>query len=243
MRTIFHNPFRGPSSKRRTFRLMALGIAALAPLYSFGQENADEGGQKPSKHILLIIPNFRTSLALQEYKPISTKAKFEIAKEDTFDRGTYALAALFAGENQYSRSNPSFGEGAQAYAHYFATAYGDLAIGNYMTEGVFPAFLHQDPRYFRKGTGSALSRLGSAVGQIFWTRTDSGGHQFNYSEIAGNSTAVAISMAYYPGNRNASDAAEQLGVQVAVDMVVNIVKEFWPNKERTASRGSSAATR
>ncbi len=35
-----------------------------------------------------------------------------------------------------------------------------------MTEGVFPSMLHQDPRYFRRGTGGKWSRLGYAVGQI-----------------------------------------------------------------------------
>ena len=111
-----------------------------------------------------------------------------------------------------------------------------------MTEAILPTLLHQDPRYFRKGSGSAWSRLGSAVGQIFWTRTDSGGRQFNYSEVAGNSAAVAISMAYYPGNRNASSAGEQLGTQIAVDMAVNIVKEFWPGRQRKASRRTGAGT-
>jgi hypothetical protein len=185
---------------------------------------------------LWIIPNFRTSPALQEYKPIAPREKFRIAAEDTFDRGTVALAAAFAGEGQLYRSNPSFGGGAQAYGHYWLTAYSDFAIGNYMTEAIFPKFLHQYPRYFRRGSGSGWSRLGSAVGQIFWTHTDSGGRQFNYSEVGGNSAAVAISMAYYPGKRNASDAAEQLGTQIAVDMAVNIVKEFWPSRERKTSR-------
>jgi len=211
---------------------LMLAVAALAPLYCFGQQDAGEQGQTPARHVLWIIPNFRTSPDLPKYKPISSGEKFRIAAQDTFDRGTIALAAAFAGVNQFSRSNPSFGEGAQAYGHYWITAYGDFAIGNYMTEAIFPTLLHQDPRYFRRGSGSGWSRLGSAVGQIFWTHTDSGGHQFNYSEIAGNSAAVAISMAYYPGNRNASSAATQLGAQVAVDMAVNIAKEFWPGRGR-----------
>jgi len=205
-------------------------------MYCCGQQNPDGGDQGQAKHVLWIIPNFRTSPELREYKPIAPREKFRIASEDTFDRGTIVLAAAFAGENQISRSNQSFGVGAQAYAHYWITAYSDFAIGNYMSEAVFPTLLHQDPRYFRRGSGSGWSRLGSAVGQIFWTHTDSGGRQFNYSEIAGNSAAVAISMAYYPGQRNASSAAEQLGTQIAVDVAVNIVKEFWPGRERRASR-------
>jgi hypothetical protein len=79
------------------------------------------------------------------------------------------------------------------------------------------------------------------VGQIFWTHTDSGGRQFNYSEIAGNSTAVAISMAYYPGSRTASDALSQLGAQVGVDMASNIVKEFWPSGGRKRGKHADGA--
>jgi hypothetical protein len=213
------------------------------PVYCFGQQDVDDGVPKPGGHVLWIIPNFATSPELPEYKPLTPREKFRVAALDTFDRGTIALAAVFAGESQFSRSDPSFGGGVQANAHYWATAYSDLAVGNYMTEAIFPTFLHQDPRYFRRGSGSGWSRLGSAVGQIFWTHTDSGGRQFNYSEIAGNSAAVAISMAYYPGQRNASNAAEQLGTQVAVDMAVNIAKEFWPSRERRASRKSSASER
>jgi len=109
-------------------------------------------------------------------------------------------------------------------------------IGDYMTEAVFPTILHQDPRYFRRGTGSGWSRLGYAVDQIFWTHNDSGRGQFNLSEIAGNSTAVAISMAYYPENRDMIDGVSKLGSQLGVDMASNILKEFWPDLERKFSR-------
>lgn len=243
MRTIFCDSLRTLPSGRAIYRLVTLGIVALVPLCCFGQQNPDEGDQTPAKHVLWIIPNFRTAPESTEYKPLASKEKFRIATQDTFDRGTIALAAAFAGENQFSRSNPSFGQGAEGYAHYWITAYSDFAIGNYMTEAVLPTLLHQDPRYFRRGSGSRWSRLGSAVGQIFWTHTDSGGRQFNYSEIAGNSAAVAISMAYYPGQRTASDAAEQLGTQVAVDMAVNIVKEFWPGRGRKALKSAGGPDR
>jgi len=216
-------------------RLLTFGLIALVPACALGQQPAADNAQEeapPAKHVLWIIPNFRTTPDLREYKAIKPKEKFRIAAQDTFDRGTFALAAAFAGVSQLDKSQPSFGQGVEGYAHYWVTAYGDFAIGNYMTEGIFPTLLHQDPRYFRRGSGRAWSRLGYAVGQIFWTHTDSGGHQFNYSEIAGNSTAVAISMAYYPGSRRASDAVQDLGTQVAVDMAANILKEFWPSHNR-----------
>jgi hypothetical protein len=107
-----------------------------------------------------------------------------------------------------------------------------LAIGNFMTEAIYPTMLHQDPRYFRRGSGSGWSRLGYAAGQIFWTHTDSGGTQFNVSEIAGNATAVAISTAYYPGNRDAAQELSKFASQIGVDMAANILKEFWPDLNR-----------
>jgi hypothetical protein len=82
--------------------------------------------------------------------------------------------------------------------------YADDVIGDYMTEAVFPAILHQDP-----------PRLGP------WT--------VQFPEIAGHSTAVAISMAYYPENRDAADGLSKLGSQPGVDLTSNILKEFWPD--------------
>jgi hypothetical protein len=143
---------------------------------------------------------------------------------------------LFAGEAQLTNATPAFGQGVKGYARYLGTSYADFVIGDMMTEAIYPVILHQDPRYFRRGTGSVWSRLGSAAGQIFWTHTDSDHTQFNFSEIIGNSTAVAISTAYYPDNRTATNAVSKLGVQLGVDMAANILKEFWPDINRKFSR-------
>jgi hypothetical protein len=191
------------------------------------------------KRVLWIIPNYRTVPMPAVYQPLTSRQKFNLAAADSFDRGTFALAAAFAGEGQLMKSNPSFGNGIPAYARYFATSYADLAIGDFMTEGIYPSLLHQDPRYFRRGTGSGFARLGYAVGQIFWTHTDSGGTQFNYSEIGGNATAVAISNAYYPDSRNVSSAVQKFGTQIGIDMASNVLKEFWPDIHKKFSHDGS----
>ena len=190
---------------------------------------ATDPHQAEQKRIFGIIPNYRTFSRLQTYAPLTTSQKFGIATQDSFDRGTFALAALFGAEAQLSSSDPSFGKGAQAFGKYFITSYADYAIGDYMTEGIFPSLFHQDPRYFRKGDGSGLGRVGYSIAQLFYTRTDSGGHAFNISEVGGNATAVAISQAYYPDNRDARDAVSKLGTQIGVDMASNILKEFSPD--------------
>jgi hypothetical protein len=221
-------------------------LASVSPCQQTCPVDSDQPGtqssknsnppQGESKRILGIIPNYRTSPSLQNYEPLTSREKFKIASEDAFDRGTVALAALFGGEGQLTNSNRSFGQGAAGFGRYFGASYGDFVIGDYMTEAVFPTLLHQDPRYFRRGTGSGWSRLGYAVEQIFWTHRDSGGTQFNYSEVLGNSTAVAISTSYYANKRTASDAVSGLGMQLGVDMAANVLKEFWPDLQRTFSR-------
>ena len=227
--------------------LTVFATTALFSISSFSQPTAATSTSNPpeqnDKRILWIIPNFRTFATPTTYEPLTPKEKFKIAANDSFDRGTVALAATFAGVGQLTNSNPSFGQGAAGYGRYFGTSYADFVIGDFMTEAIYPTILHQDPRYFRRGTGGGWSRLGYAVGQIFWTHKDSGGMQFNYSEIAGNSTAVAISTAYYPEGRDVSSAVSKLGSQIGVDMASNILKEFWPDLRRKLHHGSKPPDR
>jgi hypothetical protein len=222
-----------------TMRFVAiLGVSVFCGFAAYSQPPApgpptlpgtpaksDPADQEP-KRILGIVPNYRTFPSLTNYEPISAKEKFVIATQDSFDRGTVILAAAFAGEGQLTNSNRAFGQGAAGYGQYFGASYGDFLIGNYMTEAIYPTILHQDPRYFRRGTGSAWSRLGYAIGQTLWTHSDSGRMRFNYSEVLGNATAVAISTAYYQDNRDAGDAVTKLCTQIGVDMAANVLKEF-----------------
>src|SRR5215831_1868037 len=40
------------------------------------------------KRIFGILPNYRTYPTLKDYKPVSSREKFEIFAQDTFDRGS-----------------------------------------------------------------------------------------------------------------------------------------------------------
>lgn len=223
---------------RLRVRFLPIFLSALAVCACRGQQADPPAAPADSapKRIFGIIPNYRTYPAERDYRAISQRKKFSIALEDSFDRGTFVLAAGFAGERQLTDNTPSFGQGLTGYARYLGTAYGDLVIGNFMTEAIYPALLHQDPRYFRRGTGSAWSRVRYAVSRIFWTRTDSGGSTFNFSEVGGNATAVAIANAYYPDNRTAGAAVSALAIQLGIDTAGNLLKEFWPDLSHALSR-------
>jgi len=184
------------------------------------------------KRIFGVLPNYRTAESSAEVEPLTTKQKFIIASKDSFDWPSYVLAGALASLSQLENNNPSFGQGMKGFAKRYAGGVGDQIIGNMMTEAIFPAWLHEDPRYFRKNTGSAKSRLGYAVTRVFVTRTDSGGTRFNFSEWVGNATAVGISNAYYRDNRHLEDNATKLATSVGIDLFSDVLKEFWPDFKR-----------
>jgi len=196
-----------------------------------GQQSS-EPSESVDKRVFGVLPNYRTADGSRPFRPISTKQKFTIASKDSFDWPVYLTAGAFAGLYHLEDQNPSFGQGLKGYAKRYAGAYGDQAIGNMMTEAIFPSLLREDPRYFRRGEGGKWSRMGYAMSRILITRTDAGRPRFNFSELVGNSVTVAISNAYYPDTRTVGDNTQKLGVQIATDMFSNVLKEFWPDIKR-----------
>lgn len=188
-------------------------------------------GEKQDKRVFGVFPNYRTTDGNVPFQAISSKQKLLIGLKDSFDWPVYPVAGAFAALYQLEDQNPSFGQGMKGYARRYGTALGDQVIGNMMTESIWPSLLHQDPRYFRIGNrrGGVAHRIGYAVTRIFISRTDRGGQQFNFSEWLGNASAVAISNAYYPDTRTASDNIERLGIACATDAFSQVMKEFWPD--------------
>jgi hypothetical protein len=187
-------------------------------------------------HIFGIFPNHNASPCLFPYVPIGTKEKFKIAAADAFDPGGILVAAGAGGMAQLFNSNRPFGQEASGYSRYFGAAYANHVIGDFLTEGFYPVLLHQDPRYFRKGSGSTGSRVRYAISRVFRTETDAGRTAFNYSRVLGASSAVAVSSLYYANHRDADASTVGFGTQLGGAMAVDILKEFWPDLLRKYSR-------
>jgi hypothetical protein len=192
--------------------------------------------EPPPRRILGILPNHNAAPCLSPYLPISIRDKFKIASADAFDPGAVVLAGLAGGSAQLFNSNRPFGQEASGYSRYVGAAYANHVIGDFLAEGAYPSLLHQDPRYFRKGSGSTSSRLRYALSRVFWTQRDAGGTAFNYSRVLGASSTVAISSLYYANHRDAEASAAGFGVQLGGTMAANILKEFWPDLSRKISR-------
>jgi len=194
--------------------------------------NAQSSEPPGGNRVFGVLPNYRTADASQEGTVLTARQKLNIASKDSFDYPLVALAGALAGLGQLTDQQPSFGQGLKGFGHRLATNYADQAMGNMFTEGLFPVLLHEDPRYFRRGTGSVMSRVGYALTRVLVTHTDAGGSRFNCSEWLGNAGAVAISNVYYPQNRTLADNGTKLLMQVGTDAVSQVLKEFWPDIKR-----------
>jgi hypothetical protein len=183
-------------------------------------------------HILGIVPDYDTVRNSNGViQPISARTKFWLATEDVFDPFSFVITGIYAGVSQWSNQYPEFGQGAKGYAKRYGGAFADNAVGNYMTEGLWPVMLRQDPRFFRMGSKYGFwKRVGYSATRVIVTRGDSGARQFNFSEIIGNGVAAGISAAYYPeSSRNAHAVLDKWALNVGSDAGFNILKEFWPD--------------
>ena len=207
--------------------------AAQTPVIPKGEEAVPgQPGYVQDKHAFGVLPNYRTAEGSLPYTPISASRKFKIATEDTIDGPSFVLAAFFSGISQINGDEPSFHQGVVGYLHRYATGLADQDIGNYMTEAIMPTILHQDPRYFRKGSGTIKSRVGWAVSRSLVARTNSGRWTFNASEFLGNGITASIGNLYYPDDRGFGPTMQRMFTQIGTDTISQVLKEFWPDVKR-----------
>ena len=195
-----------------------------------GLASHDEQHEPSKNHIFWIIPNYRSDENSAQIKALTPAEKMKVSLDDSFDPSAFLIADIFAGMSMAQTQYSSFGTGAQGFGKYYGGAFADQAIGNIMTEGLLPVALHQDPRYFVKGSGGFWKRTRYAISREFITRGDDGLNHFNTSELAGNAVAAGISNLYYPAaDRSFGNTAKKWGQQIVLDTFVNVTKEFWPD--------------
>jgi hypothetical protein len=190
--------------------------------------------------IFYAMPNFLTVENAGRVPPLTSKQKFKLVAQDSFDYFNYPWFGVLAGISQAENSEAGYGQGARGYAKRYGSMFADGTIENFTTGALFPSLIHQDPRYYQLGEGKFLHRAGYAVTRIFVTRTDSGRRQFNYSEVTGSAVAAGISNAYHPiGDRNFGNTMSVWATDMGWDSFILVVKEFWPDVRRKLSRSKN----
>ena len=192
--------------------------------------------QQEHQRVMGVMATFNTTRN-PDAAPLSPGQKFRLFFRSSTDPWPFLLASVVAGIGQADDSYPEWGQGVQGYAKRFGAAYSDAFIGNFFGNAVLPAVLHEDPRYFQKGSGSVPHRILWAAGSTVWCRRDKGNWGPNYANVAGNLIGSAIARAYYPASeRNIGDTITD-GLTVSAEGIVGAeVIEFWPDLVRHYKR-------
>ncbi len=140
--------------------LLAAGLLAGTARAESDDTAAEQLRQEEQQRIFGIVPDFNTS-NISNAAPLSPEQKFQLALKGALDPFAFLAAGFDAGLSQRSDSFKGYGEGAEGYSRRLQASYIDSFDGAMLGNALLPAVLHQDPRYFRKGTGSF--RTGSSI--------------------------------------------------------------------------------
>jgi len=197
----------------------------------------DKNAGTSNDRLFYTLPNFLTLEKGGHPPPLTSKEKFKVVFRGSFDPVIYPWYGFLSAISQAENSEPGYGQGWAGYGKRYGAAFADGTIENFLTGAILPSMLHQDPRYFQLGHGSFAHRTYYAVTRNIVTRTDSGGSQFNYSEIVGGGMSAFISTySYHPSaDQTVSNAMSVWATQYAYDTLTIVVKEFWPDIHRKLS--------
>lgn len=200
------------------------------------QRAAEELKQEEKQRILGVVPNFNTTNDL-EAAPLSTRQKYSLAFRSAIDPFQFVAAGLDAGFSQATGAFSGYGQGMQGYGKRFGAAYADSFSGTMIGNGFFPAVLHDDPRYFRKGSGSVGGRIWWALVSTVRCKDDSGRWAPNYPNLLGNVAAGGLSNVYYPASDRGVGLTFERALTVTAEGTLGaLADEFWPDIQRKLHR-------
>jgi hypothetical protein len=199
---------------------------------------AEQIRAEEKQRLVGVFPNFYTSF-IYDAAPLNAKQKYSLALRGTFDPVAMIGVGIAAGMEQATNSYAGYGQGAAGYSKRFAARFLDGRSSDLLTHAVFPALLHQDPRYYYQGSGSVKSRLLHAVTSAFVARSDRGRPVFNSSYLLGDLSAAALSNLYYPqANRGANLVFSNAAVGLAGRVGTNLMREFLSKQLTTNVPGN-----
>lgn len=204
------------------------------PTMPSAPQTATQGASASQEHERMfgLVPTYAivngTSAA-----PLTPTGKFKLFVSDSTDPFILFGTGLQAAIGQATNEFPSYGQGTAGYFKRFGAATADLTIGEFMGTFAFASLLHEDPRYFRVGSGPTGKRFGTALASAFVTRTDSGKKRFNWSNVLGRLAAGGISNLYYPSeNRSAGLVFTRAAIGIGYGAAGAVFSEFGPDIQR-----------
>jgi hypothetical protein len=219
----------------KNIELKPLEVTTITVVGSNEQIAVEQVQMAEKQRVLGFIPNFYVVYDANP-APLSAKLKFKLALRVSVDPVSF-LGAAFLGGIEQAADTPNYVQGAKGYGQRVGAVYAggltDIMFGG----AILPSLLHQDPRYYYRGTGSHKSRFLHAIANPFICKGDNGQTEINFSSIGGDLASSAITNAYYPSsNRGAGLVFENVLIDTGERTVSSLVQEFVLHKFTSSSK-------
>jgi hypothetical protein len=196
------------------------------------KKSQDQLKQQEHQRVLGVMATFNTT-SNKDALSLTAGQKYQLFFKSATDPWPFLLAGFVSGIDQAENSFPEYGQGMEGYGKRFGASYTDYFTGNLLGNAVLTSLLHEDPRFFQKGTGSATSRALWAAGSTVWCKRDDGNWGPNYANVVGNLMGAAVSNLYYPESDRTASGTVERGLTVTVEGIVGAeIIEFWPDVVR-----------
>jgi hypothetical protein len=188
-----------------------------------------------------VVPNFNAVLG-GTAPPLSAGQKMRAAFRSAVDPYQFGLAFITSGYGQATDSHSSidpdgthhgYPQGWGGFGERYGANYLDQFNGTIIGNGILPVILHQDPRYYRMGTGSFKKRFLYSLSTTVVARSDSGKREPNYSNVLGNLISGGLSNFYYPKAEHGAALTIEQGMEVTAEGSFGaILIEFFPDIQK-----------
>src|SRR5215831_7211716 len=198
---------------------------AVTVTYSSKEVAAQQLKAEEHQRVLGFIPNIYVTYEPHP-EPLTTQMKFHLAYKGLTHPTFFAFEGLWAGVEQAAHT-PDYRQGAEGYGLRFGANLASGASEALFGNAILPALLHQDPRYFYRGSGTKGSRAWHAMIAPFVCKGDNGKAQPNYSQWGGSLISASLSNTYYPdSNRGAGLVFRNFGTSMGLHVVLGLAQEF-----------------
>ena len=211
-----------------TLRIAAVHRAVTVS-YSSQEVAAQQVKEEEHQRVLGFIPNIFVTYEPHP-EPLTAKMKFHLTYKGLTHPTFFAFEGLWAGVEQAAHMT-DYRQGARGYGERFganlASGSSEALFGN----AILPSLLHQDPRYFYRGSGTKGSRAWHAIIAPLVCQGDNGKSQPNYSQLGGSLISAALSNTYYPDSQRGPGLVfTNFGTSMGLHVALGLAQEFLLDK-------------
>jgi hypothetical protein len=213
--------------------LPASASVKAAPAWSFGFMRPQQVKALVKLQLKKAIDG-RVYPDLENWRPLTTRQKFDVFVAHTYSPNTFLGAGIDAMKfSTIGHGNPEYEQGFMGFGQRYGINLATSETNVFFERFLFPAVLKQDPRYFRNPQLPFFRRTLYSISRVFLTQADSGHQTFNASKIAGGAASQAIADLYVPGERQGLHPIwGRVTFNLVRDAGLNMVHEFWPDIHR-----------